>query len=172
MGRIDFTAIEEDWEKFQQIINNMVAKATEQGTLMAKNFRTADEKKRLTELEEDLIVANRASQEVLDKMYIDLKDADKEAQKMKDANALMQDLREMDSGAVALYTVLTKNKYRLIVITPNSRKDFEHPIKAEELERKVKAFRKVLYDEKNPLARQNPLPLARELYKIEITQEP
>ncbi|HYP01202.1 MAG TPA: CHAT domain-containing protein, partial [Pyrinomonadaceae bacterium] len=68
---------------------------------------------------------------------------------------------ELGSGAVALYTILGAEKYRVILITPDVQKAVEYPIKAADLERKILAFREVL---QNP--RQDARPLAGELYKI------
>jgi CHAT domain-containing protein len=73
----------------------------------------------------------------------------------------METLRELGGNSVALYTIIGVDKYRIILITPDAQKAAEFPIKAADLYRKVAQFREVL---QNP--RQDPRPLAEELYRI------
>jgi tetratricopeptide (TPR) repeat protein len=66
-------------------------------------------------------------------------------------------------GVVALQTIVGRDKYRVILITPDTIKQGEYPITRSELERKVGTFCAELRD-----PRSDPLPLAQELYKILI----
>jgi len=70
-------------------------------------------------------------------------------------------LRELPAGAVALYTLVGEEKYRVILTTPDAQKAAEYPIKAADLNRKVLEFREALQDR-----RRDPTPLAKELYQI------
>ena len=72
-------------------------------------------------------------------------------------------LKDLGPGSVALYTLLVKDKYRVILFTPNVRIAGEFPIKAADLNRKVMALRLALQDPKS-----DPLPPAQELYRILI----
>ena len=62
---------------------------------------------------------------------------------------------------VALYTMVTSDRYRVIVITGSTMVAREYAISDKELNKKVAAFEQVLRD-----PAQDPKPLAQELYKI------
>jgi len=62
---------------------------------------------------------------------------------------------------VALYTLVSEDKYRLIVITAGVMRAYEYPIKAADLRAKVFKLRRALQDPEEPL-----LPLAQDLYRI------
>src|SRR5207244_54085 len=90
-------------------------------------------------------------------------EANTKAYALRESQGLMEDLRELGAGTVALYTLVGDDKYRVILTTPDFQKGYEYPIKAADLNRKVLEFREVL---QNP--KYDPLPLAQELYKILI----
>src|SRR5258708_29809233 len=73
----------------------------------------------------------------------------------------MADLRELGAGVVALYTVLVPKRYRVMLITADARKAAETAIDAEDLGRRIVAFRQAL---QNPSV--DPRPLAQDLYRI------
>jgi CHAT domain-containing protein len=74
---------------------------------------------------------------------------------------MMEDLRELGNGAVALYTVVGEDTFSIVLTTADVQKAYQVPIKAADLNRKVLAFRAAL---QTPTI--DPLPLAQELYKI------
>jgi CHAT domain-containing protein/WD40 repeat protein len=155
---------EADWEKrYREIGDKVTAIGAERGALLAKASRTPEEEQRLAKLEEDLAVANQAFQQFLDKLSEEAgsSKAPEKADQLREAQGLMEDLRELGSGAVALYTLVGEDKYRVVLITPDAQKAAEYPIKAADLNRKVLQFRQAL---QNPEI--DPIPLAQELYKI------
>ena len=76
---------------------------------------------------------------------------------------MMEDLRELPGGTVAIFTLIGDDKFYAILRTPDAEKAYEYPIKAAELNGKISAFRQVILDPKL-----DPRPLAQELYKILI----
>jgi len=79
----------------------------------------------------------------------------------------MQDiLRQLGGGAVALYTLVYKDSYILILITPKYRRAYTVEISATDLAQKITDFRKQL---KNP--KMDPRPLAEELYNIILPEQ-
>jgi len=70
-------------------------------------------------------------------------------------------LRELGQGAVLLYTLVGEDKYRIMLVTPDTQQAYENPVRAADLQAKVLAFRETLQD-----PRKDPAPLARELYRI------
>ncbi|MDQ1613113.1 MAG: hypothetical protein QOG00_3044 [Pyrinomonadaceae bacterium] len=158
------TPAESNAEKSQETLaGQLTLRGRERGILISKQGRTPEEEKRLASLETDLQAAGQAFQTFLDQLGEELGNTKQAARvnDLRESQALMEDLRELGSGVVALYTVVGAEKYRVILITPDVQQTAEYTIKAADLERKVLAFREVL---QNP--RQDPRPLAAELYKI------
>lgn len=75
--------------------------------------------------------------------------------------SLQDKLRKWGNGTVALYTVVTENRYRVILTTPTIQVDGKTDISAVLLYKKIFAFRKAV---QNPSV--DPRPLAKELYDI------
>ena len=82
-------------------------------------------------------------------------------EQFRDSQGLMQDLRDLPAGTVAIYTLVGDEKYRTILVTPDVQKAYEYPIGAADLNRKILAFREAV---QNPNL--DPRPLGQELYKI------
>ncbi|MBL8204950.1 MAG: tetratricopeptide repeat protein [Blastocatellia bacterium] len=151
-------------KRYREIADQITALGTERGELIAKPARTATEEQRLANLEADLTVANQMFQKFLEGLANEMGrnvEAKTRTQQLREAQGLMEDLRELGKGTVALYTLVGDNKFRVILTTADVQKGFEYPIKAAELNRKILAFRNVL---QNP--KLDPLPLAQELYKV------
>jgi CHAT domain-containing protein/Flp pilus assembly protein TadD len=159
------TAEEEAIEKrYREIADQLAAIGTERGTLMDKKSRTPEEEQRLAKLDADLVVAGNAFQKFLTGLEADLgtsSESNAKAFALRESQGLMEDLRELGPGVVALYTLVGEDKYRVILTTADFQKGYEYPIKGADLNRKVLEFREVL---QNP--KYDPLPLAQELYKI------
>jgi CHAT domain-containing protein len=158
------TPAENSAETSHELLAGQLAlRGRERGILISKQGRTPEEEKRLAALESDLQASGQAFQKFLDALGDELGNTKQAARvdQLRDSQALMDDLRELGSGAVALYTIVGAEKYRVILITPDVQQAAEYTIKAADLERKVLAFREAL---QNP--RQDPRPLASELYKI------
>jgi len=159
-----FTPKEEAADKrYREVADKLAALGAERAALLNKPSRTEAENQRLANIEADLAVAGQAFQKFLDKLNDELKttkDASKVSQ-LRDAQGLMEDLRELGHGAVALYTVVGEDTFSIVLTTADVQKAYQVPIKATDLNRKVLAFRQAL---QNPTL--DPLPLAQELYKI------
>jgi CHAT domain-containing protein/tetratricopeptide (TPR) repeat protein len=151
-------------KRYEEIADQITTRGRQRGQLLAKPTRTAEEDKQLAGLETDLGVAGQAFQRYLDQLETELsstKQGGEKVYQLRESQGLMEDLRELGQGAVALYTVVGEEKYRVILITPDVQKAAEYPIKGVELNRKIAAFRDALQDYKT-----DPRPLAQELYKI------
>ena len=151
-------------KRYREIADHVAELGSERGSLIEKKTRTPEEEQRLARLEADLVVAGNAFQNFLSHLESELgKSADSNSKvfALRESQGLMEDLRELGKGTVALYTLVGEDKYRMILTTADFQKGYEYPIKAADLSRKVLAFRDVL---QNP--KLDPLPLAQELYKI------
>jgi len=148
----------------REIADQLAALGAERGTLMDKKSRTPEEEQRLARLDADLVVAGNAFQKFLDQMTTALGSSAESGGRvfqLRESQGLMEDLRELGQGVVALYTLVGEDKYRVILTTADFQKGYEYPIKAADLNRKVLEFREALQNPKF-----DPLPLAQELYKI------
>lgn len=151
-------------KRYREIADRVAELGTERGILIEKKTRTPEEEQRLVKLDADLVIAGNAFQNFLSHLESELGKAAETGAKvfaMRESQGLMEDLRELGKGTVALYTLVGEDKYRVILTTPDFQKGYEYPIKAADLNRKLLAFRDVL---QNP--KLDPLPLAQELYKI------
>jgi CHAT domain-containing protein/Tfp pilus assembly protein PilF len=154
----------EDEKRFQEISDRVIELGAERGALFAKGSRTPDEQTRLLQLEGDMRVVRAAYQKLLDELSARLGNTSEAGEKLanlKAAQSLQKTLRDLGPGAVVLYTVVSDDKYQVILVTPDAYKAEEYPIKSDDLRSKIFEFRKVLQD-----PRLDPVPLARELYDI------
>ena len=83
------------------------------------------------------------------------------AAELRSAQELSATLRELGPRTVLLYTVVSPEKYHVILFTAETSVARDYSIPAADLNRKIHQFRVVL---RNPSY--DPLPLAQELYKI------
>src|SRR5258708_6045022 len=149
---------------YREIADQLAALGAERGSLMDKKSRTPEDEQRLARLDADLVVAGNAFQKFLDQLTSELdrsSDSNGKVFQLRESQGLMEDLRELGKGGVALYPLVGEDKYRAILTTADFQKGYEYPIKAADLNRKVLEFREAL---QNP--KLDPLPLAQELYKI------
>jgi CHAT domain-containing protein/tetratricopeptide (TPR) repeat protein len=166
-GHANLTPEEAEWDqRYREIADKLVATGSERGDLVAKKARTPEETLRLDQLEKDVAVGNIA----FEKFFADLAQrfSDKPAgtlhvEQLRETQGIMEDLRELPAGTVAIYTLVGEDKFRAILRTPDVQKAYEYPIRAADLNRKVLAFRQVARDPKL-----DPRPLGEELYKIVV----
>ena len=158
------TAEETEWQKrYEKVASQLTLRGRERGELLSKPVRTVEEEKRLRNLDSELTIAHQAFEKFLTRLANELGNTKQagRTEEFREAQGLAEDLRELGHGAVALYTLVGTDKYRIILITPDVQRAYEYPITGAELAGKVAAFRATLQD-----SRRNPLPLAQELYKI------
>jgi len=151
-------------KRYREIADQLATLGAERGTLMEKKSRTPEEERRLAKLDADLVVAGNAFQKFLNQLSTELNSSEETGGRvfqLRESQGMMEDLRELGKGVVALYTLVGEDKYRVILTTPDFQKGYEYPIKAADLNRKVLAFRETLQS-----PQYDPLPLAQELYKI------
>lgn len=164
-GRADLTRKEAEWERrHREFTGKLIILAKERSELLAKKSRTPEEERRLLQLDSDLSIARQDFQRFLDELINESGKSEIARERgfqLKESEGLMEDLRELGKGVVALYTVMGEEKYRVILVTPDIQKGYEYPIKSSDLNHKIAAFREALED---PDA--DPLPAAQELYRI------
>jgi len=86
---------------------------------------TQEETERLVQLEKDLEAGNAAFQQFLGNLPTQFSAKPAAAatlEQVRDTQGLMEDLRELPAGTVAIYTLVGDEKYRAILITPDVQK--------------------------------------------------
>jgi len=121
-----------------------------------------DEEKQYQLLTAQVAYANAAFRLFIEKELINELGTEN-AKSVERDRGLQDKLRIWGNGTVALYTVLTENRYRVILTTPTVQIDGKTEINAAVLNKKIFAFRKAVQD---PNA--DPLPLGKEIYDILI----
>ncbi len=162
----------------EQLLIERYAKLAGRAAEIGEQFRKLDERKRrLSRLDQKLAAAEELQYQQLAAQVADVNAAfklflDKELvkelgspaiRKVNIDRSLQDDLRKWGSGTVAVSTVVTENRYRVILTTPNVQVDGRTEIPAAVLNKKVFAFRELLQDPGS-----NPLATAKEIYDIVV----
>lgn len=166
-SRATLTPTEAEWQRRYAAVADQAAElGRRRGDLARKKVHTAEEDVELGRLDADLEVAGKAFQGFLDQLTQEFGTTDSGRERVfqvREAQGLMEDLRELGAGAVALYTLVGEKSTRIILITPDVEKAAEYRITKAELASKVQAFREALMHPS-----QDPRPLAQELYRIVV----
>ena len=148
-GRVLPTPEEAAWAaRYRAIADRLAALGTEYGALRAKTTRAADETQRLGAVETDLAVARQAFEQFLAHLQVEVHQApqvqERIARLAEESQGLMDALRDLGPGTVALYTLMTDTAYHVILTTPEVQLAREQAIAAADLARTVHAFAKPL----------------------------
>jgi len=128
--------------------------------------RTPDQEQQYQQLSDALAKANQALNDYyarLYKLFGQGSEANKQVADVKGSAETLRDQIAHTPRTVALYTVLTADRYSVLVIADNAMVAREYAIPQKDLNQKVAAFQKVLRD-----PRSDPRPLAQDLYRILI----
>src|SRR5205085_6341818 len=128
-GRANLTPTEAEWDRrYNEIAARLTELGHQHGELVVLKTRTAEQEKELNSLEHDLTLAGEAFQNFLARLDTEASQQKLSKEKLdqvKDSVALMETLRELGSGTVAIYTIVTEEKLRLILITADVTKTAE-----------------------------------------------
>lgn len=119
-----------------------------------------EEKESFGKLSAELADANAAMKLFIEKQLLP-ELGKSEVAKIEYDRALQARLRKFPAGTVAIYTVVTADRYRVVLTTPTVQVDGKTEITAAELNKKIFAFRDMLRD---PAV--DPRPAGKELYDI------
>ena len=136
--------------------------ARERGAIQARlaNKTASDnDHRRLDEIDSQIAPTNREFRRVMAEIAKAPLEDTRGFEAAKQSQSLMPDLRSLGQGTVALYTVVTKEKGWIMLVTPDSRKAYS--IEIDGLEQTIAQLREALKDD-----RFDPAPLAQRLYKM------
>jgi CHAT domain-containing protein len=155
-------------EDYQRSTARVVAGGQELARLKSTpaDKRTPEQEERMRTCTEEIRAANRGLRDYYVRLFKFLgpkDEANMRLNEVKEHAGALQNQLENSPHTVALYTLVTSDGYKVIVVTGDAMVAREYAISKEELNKKVWGFQQVL---KSPS--QDPKPLARELYKILI----
>jgi CHAT domain-containing protein/tetratricopeptide (TPR) repeat protein len=158
---LGLTTSETDAEK---ITDQLALLASERGTLLTKvanKTATDDDRQKLNLIETRITDANRKIKAVLIEIT---KTAVAQSSMIQQSQPMMQSLRRLGPGVVALYTVIAADKGWVVLTTSDFRRAY--PINTNDLNKTVSDFRVTLQSD-----RYDPLPLAQKLYSALFLQK-
>ncbi len=151
-------------DDYQKSTAQIVALGQEWAELRKISARTPEQDARLKQLSDQIQAANTGLSDYYKRLYTLLganSNANKEIADVKgNVSALNLALAKMPH-TVALYTLVGKDRYRVIVISGATPVAREYAITEEDLNKKIAAFEQVLRSRSS-----NPRPAAQELYNI------
>jgi len=136
--------------------------ARERGAIQARlDSKTVndEDRRRMDEIDNRMAQTNREFRRVMAEIAKSPPADTRGLEAVQQSQALMPDLRSLGQGTVALYTVVTKEKGWIMMVTPDSRKAYR--IDTDGLEQTVAQLRETLKDD-----RFDPVPLAQKLYRM------
>ncbi len=146
------------------IADRLASLAIERGPLLGKvadKTATDQDRQRLDAIESAITEANKQIKLVLAEVA---KSAPDDTLVTQQSQSMMQSLRRLGQGTVALYTVITSQKSWVILTTPDFRRAY--PIDTTDLNKTISDFRQTLRSD-----RYDPVPLARKLYDAIFRQK-
>jgi CHAT domain-containing protein len=154
-------------EDYQKSTAQLVSLGEQWAELKKLTSRTPEQEKQYQQLSDQLDAASKGLNDYYARLFKLLggknSDANKQLADVKGDVSLLEDQVAETPHTVALYTMVTSDHYRVIVITAAATVAREYAISDKDLYKKVSDFQQVLRD---PV--KDPKPLAQELYKILI----
>jgi CHAT domain-containing protein/Tfp pilus assembly protein PilF len=153
-------------EDYQKSTTQLVSLGEQWAELKKLTSRTAEQEKQYQQLSDQLDAASNGLNDYYARLYVLFgknSDTNKQMADVKGDVSLLEDQVAETPHTVALYTMVTGDHYRVIVITAAATVAREFAISGKDLNKKVEDFEQVLRD-----PAKDPKPLAQELYKILI----
>jgi CHAT domain-containing protein len=165
-----YTVQEQPWaDRFRDIKGNVVALGRELGELKKKKrLGLSDgDQTRFQKLEKDLQIARKGFKSYLTELMEAFGKAAKERyaeireKRLDKPRKLQHALKELGHGAVVVHYLITEERLRIILTTPEVQLARDTAISSKALNQKIQAFRQVLQGPS-----QDPRPLAKDLHQI------
>lgn len=154
-------------KRFNEIIDEITALGVEFGelkTLLAgQDTLTQEQENRYNEVSDKLEDANRVFLVFLRHIDEEFAKRTNTKRQVEETLGLQSDLKAWGKDVVFLYTLVGEDRFRTILVTPETRTNRKTEITAAELNKKIFAFRQVVQDPKV-----DPRSLGKELYDILI----
>jgi CHAT domain-containing protein len=154
-------------KRYNEIADKITTLGTEFNKLQGVQSKgvklTPDQEKLYAELSQQIEDASRAFQVLLRKLGEEFAKRPNTPGDLQENLALQSDLKEWGEGVVFLYTLTGEDRYRVILVTPETQVDGKSEVSALELNDKIQKFREAVQD-----PRVDTRVLGKELYDILI----
>ena len=154
-------------QRYEQVLTKIVSEGEAKSALVAKAAKTAlnaEESQQSQQLDRDLAASNTVLLRYFaeeEKSFAANSAAAKRVGELRESEGLQDALQALGADVVAIYTLVLPDRYTALLVTSGARKAYSTIIPEAELNRKIFDFRQQLQDPAS-----NPVPLARELYRI------
>lgn len=166
-GKISLTAAEKQGEQdYEDSTADLVSVSEQWSQLRSITSRTPEQEQQYQKASAALAKGNQALNDYwtrLYKLFGQSSEANAQVAEVKGKAALLRDQVAQMPNTVALYTLVTSDRYSVLLITGKAMVARQYPISEKELNEKVAAFQTQL---RNPSS--DPHPLGQELYRILI----
>jgi len=177
-ANVSYTNFENQWTtRYEQVSSELAALGQEYAELTARQQEeqeegvapNAEQAARITQLRQDLKVAQQAFEHFMDQLRAAFKDAGGERliefgrKDLESLNAMRGVLKRLGNGAVLVHYLILEDELRILLTTPNIRIHRSVPISSAALTQKIVDFRAVLRDPSS-----DPRILGKELERILI----
>lgn len=164
-GRVTLTPREAELvARLESLSRSLAALGQEREAFRTKKEPTPGDAQQLAAVEARLVEERGAFADFVASLAKSFPASGGAADRLEDipeARELAGQLRTLGSGAVGLYTLVARDRYRVMLVTPEGRRLREHAIPREELAKQVLNLREALQD-----PARDPRPQARALYRV------
>ena len=169
-GTISLTDEEAALEgRYAKVRDQLVAIGRRRGDLLVKSSLSTQEEVELNRLETAIEAGNFKFEAVVNSIaqqFAANQQPHEKVGRIREMRGIMGDLRNLPVPTVVVYTLVTEDRYRAVLFTPDVQKGYEYMIPSADLNRKIHEFRRVVQD-----PREDPLPQSQEVYQILIGPE-
>jgi CHAT domain-containing protein/Flp pilus assembly protein TadD len=152
-------------DDYQKSTAQLVSLGEQWAQLKKNTTRTSEQEQQYQQLFADLDQASKSLNDYYSRLFVifggNYGDANRRVADVEGNVSLLKQQIVKMPNTVALYTMVTRDRYRVIVITRSTTVAREYTVSEKDLNQEVAAFQRIL---RTPS--QNPKPLAQELYKI------
>jgi CHAT domain-containing protein len=155
--------------RYAKVRDQLVAIGKRRGDLLLKPSLTTQEEAELNRLDQAIEAGNFKFESVVDsiaKQFAANQQPQDRLGRIREMRGIMGELRNLPVATVLIYTLVTEDRYRAVLFTPDVQKSYEYRISSADLNRKVHEFRGVVQD-----PREDPLPASQEVYRILVGPE-
>lgn len=163
-SRASLTSIESRWAKqFDSLADLVIKAAKNRSDLLNSVHERGEENKLRPKFDAEVKKSNKALNNFLDQLKAEagsqratILDVD-----IPEAKTLLNTLRDLGSDVVALFTLVSDDRYSVLLVSPTLTKAYQYPIKKAALDEKVADLLDFLKDPGS-----DPVPLAHDVYRI------
>jgi CHAT domain-containing protein/Tfp pilus assembly protein PilF len=165
-SRASLTSTESHWAtQFENLVDLVISAAKKRSEFLNLVQQGMEERQRLSKFDAELRESNRALDKFLNQLRANA-DSGRAAKldvEVPEAKTLIKTLTDLGADVVALFTLVSEDRYSVLLVSPRITKAYQYPIKKAELGEKIADLLDVLRDPSS-----DPIPLAREMYSILI----